>query len=478
MNERLLQVYHRLPGPARSTMASARGLYLRAWRYGPETDQLVAEALERESWPPGRLQAWQQARLAEQLHRAATRVPYYRALWRARRLAGDRRPWDVLAHWPVLGKTALRQAPRAFVADDCDVRRMFHEHTSGTTGTPVSIWFSRATVRRWYALFEARWRRWNGVSRHDPWAIMGGQLVAPVGATRPPFWVWNAPLHQLYLSSYHLAPRNIGAYADALRRSGVRYALGYASSLAALAGVAEQHGVALPQLRVVLSNAEPFYAHQREAVSRAFGAPARDTYGMTEIACAASECDRGTLHLWPEVGVVEVLEDGTGEAAPAGCGGRLVCTSLLNPDMPLVRYEVGDRGALGDPSAACACGRGLPAIGRIEGRCDDVLVTRDGRLVGRLDPVFKLDLPIREAQIVQEAADRVRVAVVPAAGYCAADGESIAARLRQRLGDVDVTIDLVAGIPRSANGKFRAVVRSMPLEQPGAAPAGAPERSA
>lgn len=477
MNDRLLQLYHRLPGPARSTLASARGLYLRAWRYGPETDELVAEALEREAWPPARWQAWQQERLAEQLHHAATSVPYYRALWRSRRLAGDRRPWDVLAHWPVLGKDAVRQTPRAFVADGCDVRRMFHEHTSGTTGTPVSVWFSRSTVRRWYALFEARWRRWNGVSRHDPWAIVGGQLVAPAAATRPPFWVWNAPLHQLYLSSYHLAPGHVGAYADVLRRSGVRYVLGYASSLASLAALAEEQGVALPPLRVALSNAEPFYAHQRETVSRAFHAPVRDTYGMTEIACAASECSQGTLHLWPEVGVLEVLDDGTGEAAPAGSAGRFVCTSLLNPDMPLVRYEVGDRGAPGDPSRPCGCGRGLPAVTNIEGRCDDVLLARDGRLVGRLDPVFKLDMPIREAQIVQEAIDRIRVAVVPAAGYRKADGQSISARLRQRLGDVDVTIDLVDDIPRSANGKFRAVVRAMPLARAAGARAGASERS-
>ena len=38
MNDHLLQLYHRLPPAARNVCASARGVYLRRWRYGPDTD--------------------------------------------------------------------------------------------------------------------------------------------------------------------------------------------------------------------------------------------------------------------------------------------------------------------------------------------------------------------------------------------------------------------------------------------------------
>ena len=37
----LLNLYHRLPAPARSVAASMRGYYLRSWRYGLETERLV-----------------------------------------------------------------------------------------------------------------------------------------------------------------------------------------------------------------------------------------------------------------------------------------------------------------------------------------------------------------------------------------------------------------------------------------------------
>jgi len=134
------KLYHRLPYPLRVLAVSARGYYLRWWRYGPETDCLVEEALERETWSLNRWKAWQEERLAYVLHRAATQVPYYRDQWQERRRHGDRASWEVLANWPILKKEPLRANPRAFVADDCDVRRMFHLHTSGTTGTPLSLY--------------------------------------------------------------------------------------------------------------------------------------------------------------------------------------------------------------------------------------------------------------------------------------------------------------------------------------------------
>ena len=196
MADRLLDVYHFLPPSARSAAATLRGLYLRWWRYGRESERLIAEAIERENWAKDRLIAWQQERMAYILHRAATRVPYYRQQWATRRRNGDRASWDYVENWPVLAKESLREDAAAFLADDRSPRSMFHEHTSGTTGKPLDLWWSRETVRNWYALFEARSRRWYGVSRNDRWAILGGQLVARQGQERPPFWVWNAALNQ------------------------------------------------------------------------------------------------------------------------------------------------------------------------------------------------------------------------------------------------------------------------------------------
>ena len=395
-------------------------------------------------------------RLAQVLERAATRVPYYRDQWAARRRKGDRSSWGLLENWPILEKEPLRRNPLAFLADDRDVRTLFHEHTSGTSGTPIDLWWSRSTVRTWYALFEARWRIWYGVTRHDRWAILGGQLVTPVRQRRPPFWVWNGALNQLYMSSYHLAPSLTPYYLDALERYRIKYLFGYSSALYALAEGARVRGLDQPRLRVALTNAEPVLDYQREAIETWLRCVVRETYGMAEIVAAAGECEAARLHLWPEVGLVEVVT-GT-EPAPRGELGELICTGLLNDDMPLIRYRLGDRGALTAESVRCSCGRTLPTLTCIEGRTDDVLYTPEGRPVGRLDPVFKGQLAIREAQVIQEAINVLRVRYVPAEGARQADAQSIVTGLQARMGPVRVIVEQVEAISRTPNGKFRSVI--------------------
>jgi phenylacetate-CoA ligase len=212
-----------------------------------------------------------------------------------------------------------------------------------------------------------------------------------------------------------------------------------------------------------VTNAEPVLEHQRQTIAEAFHCPVRETYGMSEIVTAAGECEHGRLHQWPEVGVTEQLSAHPGREATTT--GDLICTGLLNADMPLIRYRVGDRVTIDTTSGPCECGRGLPIIGRIEGRVDDVLITRDGRRIGRLDPVFKGNLPIREAQIIQETLDHVRVKYVRAPGCTGAAAEAIVARLKDRMGTVNVIMEEVDFIPRSANGKFRAVICNLPAQQ-------------
>ena len=399
MNSLALRFYHALPNAGRSFAAGLHGRRLNSWRYGPETDGLVEQALSRDRWTPEQWQVWRTERLAYVLHRAATRVPYYRALWSARRQRGDGASWEYLEHWPILEKTALRENPLAFVADDCDVRRMYREGTSGTTGKPLTLWWSRETSRAWFALLEARARVWNGVSRHDRWAILGGQMVTPFDRTSPPFWVWNGAMNQLYLSSFHLSPDFLPSYIDALCRYRVRYLLGYSSCLYLLANAVLRSGRRDVAMQVVIANAEGLHDFQRAAIAEAFQCPVRETYGMAEIAAAASECGAGALHQWPEAGIVEI-------AAPDGrengiAAGDLICTGLLNADMPLIRYRVGDAGAMATPRAGCACGRRLPLFGPVHGRSNDLIVTRDGRRVYWLNPVF-YGLPVQEAQIIQE----------------------------------------------------------------------------
>ncbi len=453
-------LYHKAPYPVRVGLASARGLQLRSLRYGSDTDRLVDEALAREHWSASEWEHWQHDRLGEMLLTARDHVPAYRGL----SVPGGP-VVETLASWPLLEKSRLRAESRSFVRDDAP-RRLVEEQTSGTTATPLHLRISRSDYRAWYALSEARWRRWYGVSRRDRWAIVGGQLVVRPDATDPPYWVWNAGFRQLYMSSYHIGERTAAAYVRAIDEHRVSYLLGYPSAIHALAEACRSQGVRPKALRVVIANAEPLLDHQRVAIGEVFGCPVRETYGMGEYVAAASECEDGNLHLWPEVGVLEVLSQDRDEPVAAGESGRFACTGLLNRNMPLVRYLVGDAGSIAPPGEVCPCGRSLPVLQRVEGRVDDLVRTPDGGLIGRLDPVFKGSLPIRMAQIVQEELDRFRVLVVPAEGYGPGDSSLIAKRLRDRVGDVRVSVEEVEQIPLGPNGKFKAVLSRVTSQQP------------
>ncbi|MCJ7695776.1 MAG: hypothetical protein MUO40_10160, partial [Anaerolineaceae bacterium] len=137
--------------------------------------------------------------------------------------------------------------------------------------------------------------------------------------------------------------------------------------------------------------------------------------------------------------------------------GLLNFTGLVNPDMILIRYAIGDRGKQARLSD-CACGRSLPIMYEIEGRSSDLLITSDGRKIFWVNPVF-YGLHVSQAQIIQEAIDQVRVKVIPAEKFGHRDIEKITDRLHERIGkEARVFIDIVETIAREKNGKLRPVI--------------------
>jgi phenylacetate-CoA ligase len=77
----------------------------------------------------------------------------------------------------------------------------------------------------------------------------------------------------------------------------------------------------------------------------------------------------------------------------------------------------------------------------------------------RFHGVFVHQPHVREGQIIQETLHRIRVKVVPSEGFGPDDHRDIIHRVQQRLGSqVEVIVETVDGIPRTAAGKFKAVV--------------------
>jgi len=452
----LKSFYDILPYNLKTLAASAYGYLLYFWRFNKNTEKFVEEALERETWTKNQWRNWQDERLAYILDRAARKVPYYRAYWERQRRKGNDSSWELLSNWPILGKKTVQEQPHAFLAEDCNPKFMFKDPTSGTTGRPTIVYKSRGTVINYSAIFEARLKRWHDVSSEDHWGIFGGKRVISLDRDHPPFWVWNKGLNQIYFSIYHISEKTAQDYINALWKYRPTHLIVYPSSFSELANYVLQQGLEPPAIKVILSNAEKLKPWSRKIIQEAFNCPVFDTYGLAEMTGAASECNDGTLHLWPEVGYLEVLDIDTNyPLIEYKKPGKFIMTGLMNPDMPLIRYKNGDVGELVNWRYQCACQRKLPVTGSIIGREKDLILTADGRKIYLLDSIFNT-LPILEIQLEQITPSNFIVRIVPNVNVNKSNlHNEIVKTLSPYLGDIDVDVELTDRIPRDRTGKFK-----------------------
>lgn len=448
--------YRKFPYPLRMLAINAWGYYLRWFRYASETPRLVEQALERETWSREQWNVWQDNRLIYILNHAATTVPYYQNYWENRRRHGDKSSWEVLENWPKLEKSVVREYSKKFVSTKSVNKYLYIDQTSGTTGKPTAIYLSRKVAQQWFALHEARVRRWLGLDSHERWGIFGGQKVIPMDQTRPPYWMWNQGLHQIYFSIYHINQNTASEYVNALWKYAPNYLMVYPSALSILAKYILQDKLKPPKLKAIISNAESLTQNYKMIIQNAFDCPVIETYGMAEMISAASRCAEGSLHFWPETGIMEIYDPRDDRISSDPGQGIYCMTGLINEDMPLIRYVNGDMGQLPVWNQQCDCGRSLPIINFIKGRSKDLILTNDGRELYLLDSLFN-GLPLVEVQLVQLDLDKFQVNVVPNKGYDRLLVENeIKTRLSQHLGFVSIKLYEVETIPRDINGKFQA----------------------
>jgi phenylacetate-CoA ligase len=316
----------------------------------------------------------------------------------------------------------------------------------------------------------AKWRatRWWGVDIGDPEIVVWGSPIE-LGAQDRLRGLRDKLLRTRLLPAFELSPQNLDRFITEIRRFRPRMLFGYPSSLALIAGHAEQASVPLDGLgiRVAFVTSEQLYDHQRQVIERIFGCPVANGYGGRDAGFVAHACPEGRLHISAEDIVVEIL-DAEGQPLPMGQTGEIVVTHLATADFPFIRYRSGDVGALdADP---CPCGRGLPVLGRIEGRSTDFVVAADGTIMHGLALIYVLrDMEeIDEFKIVQESLARIRVLIVAPRPLPVPRVAEIQHQFCRRLGQgVDVRVEQVTHIPRERSGKYRYVVSH--IAQPGPA---------
>ncbi len=420
--------------------------------------------LERSQWwSTAELERYQAARLRALLARAHATVPYYRDLMDAEGLTPD--DFSSIAdlqRLPVLSKVAaLRNAHRLVATHLVDGLRgsRFHRRrrgvgrTSGSSGTPFRFVKDLEFSYRRAAYFDHRLGMTGYRARDRHVKVWSRPFV-----TRGDGPVLHEPCQRrLSLSSEPAAARDLGLHLEQIHRFGPALVIAPPSFLHQLARQA--HGGRHGDLRfpVAVSAYEQLYPRQRRAIEGQFGCEVFDYYTSEEGLVHAMECDRHAgLHVDVRRGVLEVLGE-DGQQLPPGQSGRIVCTGFDNHLMPLIRYDLGDLGRLsGEP---CGCGRGLPLLAAVEGRCSEVLHLKGRPLYPATLAVLLEDLDhIQQCQFVRQG-EGLHVSVVRGPDYSEADTRRLRAALRHGIHpDLELEIAFVSRIPGTAAGKQRLVL--------------------
>jgi phenylacetate-CoA ligase len=447
------QIYPRLPVFLQNAACWYYGQKEARIRFGPEFDRRLQGLVDSDKWTAGEIEAYQNEKLRALIRHAYEHVPYYRERWKAIKLSPDDiRSRGDLHKLPVLTKEEIRQNTKKLISQKTPRRELLSRHTSGTTGKGLHFYMTKEAVAfQWAVWWRHRLR--FGVAPGTWHANFTGQRVVPIRQTTPPYWRWNRPMRQILINMQSLTPDKIASIVEVLNSQPLDFYSGYPSFIHMFVLNASGAGLklAVPP-RVIFTGAENMLDFQRRDIQAFTGAILSDHYGCTEACCNASRCPEFVYHEDFEFCMMEGL-DRPGDAAKT-----IVCTGFACDAFPFIRYEVGDT-AVWHQGSGCACGRNSRALRRIEGRCDDYIVTPEGARIARLDYLFKDALNVKEAQIVQERLGEIKILVVRRSGYATKDEMEIRRDIRSWLSpSLDVKFEYVQEIERGSNGKFRAVL--------------------
>ena len=449
-------VYRALPLFAQNLVCTASGYTRFRARFTHHFNNKIAEWEGTVGWPIERLRELQRTRLDLLVNRARQHVPYYRDLPEPSNAKDPLRAiQETLAAIPPLEKADYGDEPQSFIARDIPRRRLIRGQTSGTTGTSLPLWCLPETLVEEFATVWRMRRNFGVMSPISPNLTFNGNIIVPFNQSRPPFWRSSSYDRRTLFSVYHMTPENLRSYADAVHSLPAEYIEGYPSAIHLIARALLETGnpVSPGRVKAIFTSSESLLSFQRETIEKAFGAPVRDRYGASEKVVSMTECREGRLHVDLEYCIVEVetaTETDDFEAGP------LLVTGLSNYATPLFRYRIGDVGTRS--KQPCPCGRAGDVFLDVDGRVEDYILTPDGRLVGRLDHIFKEQFDVSEAQIIQTGEASIDVLIVPRSSFSNASRRALMRKIRARLGTkMEIKIKTRDSIPREANGKFRAV---------------------
>lgn len=303
---------------------------------------------------------------------------------------------------PMTTKGELRQAYPLDIQAVGDEEIVRIHSSSGTTGQPIIIPYTRRDVDTWAMMMERSMR----IARVTPKDRV--QIT-------PGYGLWTAGIgfqngaERLGAMAIPMGPGNtekqLKMMVD-LRSTVLTATSSYALLLAeeiSRRGIKDQI-----HLKTAIIGSERWGEKMRSRIVEELGVKIHDIYGLTEIygpgisvSCAEGE----GLHYWDDHLYFEIIDPLTGEVLPEGRLGELVITTLTKEGAPLIRYRTHDLTRL--LPGKCRCGLAYPRHDIILGRTDDMIKIKGVNIYpGQIEDVLKgIEGASSEYQVVVDRKD-------------------------------------------------------------------------
>ena len=240
--------------------------------------------------------------------------------------------------------------------------------SSGTTGIPVIIPYTRKDVEDWAKMF-ARCYEMAGITALDRIQITPGYGLWTAGIG------FQAGAEYLGAMTIPMGPGNTEKQLRMMQDMKSTVLCATSSYALLLAEEIGKRGLTDKiYLKKGVIGSERWGSKMRARIAAELGVQLYDIYGLTEVygpgIAMSCEYECG-MHYWDDYLYFEIVDPKTGETVPDGEVGELVITTLRKQGAPLIRYRTHDltRFIPGE----CRCGSKFPRIDTLIGRTDDMV---------------------------------------------------------------------------------------------------------
>jgi phenylacetate-CoA ligase len=403
-------------------------------------------------WPKKEIEQWQLKRLQMLVQYAYQNVPGYRQLYsEAGIVPEDIRCLADIKKLPYTDKALINNNRNEFASRAMLKYVKHYVTTSGSSGIPFGFYVTKINGAIENAFMNNAWEQ-TGWRINDRGVVLRGGYI---GSEKQLFS--TTVKYRTDMSLYYLTAETYPAYRKLIQKTRPSFLHAYPSSAADLAGLVISAGdQGSVHFNSIFIGSENLYKWQIAKIKKAFpAAKLMAWYGHSEQAIWAPWCEKSEIyHVCPFYGFLEVIGEGDKEVSE-GETGEIVGTSMWMQATPFIRYRTMDYASKG-PAFCPHCGRNYNLLNSIEGRLQEMIISRLGRRISMTainmhDRTFD---NVAQFRFVQRTQGDLVFKFAPRVAFSDINEQNIVRAIREKLGkDFTLRVEKVGHIPRNGRGK-------------------------